>query len=546
MGDDGQVNVPLPFSFPFYGQTFNNSWMYDNGVVSFKQPDTQGALSPWQWSSQPFSNQMGSSYFISPLWADIAPKWGTTNYSTTTDGTFMRYKWDNISEYYSGGTRLSTFSLTIRPDGTFSSNYSGLNLNTSNTSVGYVGDPTKGEYTQVYYAPFGTNIQNGTISNWSGATTPPPPQYPAQCTTNPLFSTECPGYAQALALQNATPTTTTTTVTSPTAPVVSEPTQTTATPTVVAAPAPSTTVTEPVTNATPTVTSSPVNNASATSSTPSVATTASPTANNPQPKVGEVAQSGGSSSKSNVSTSQILSIVATEQSRVSSVEKSAVEQTTQQANAVASSVTQQAESVASQSQSQSIATSIQAGQISSQNAIGGSNNQSGFSINAQSVVNASIASYGQPQNDLQQGNNTGLRLTESQITNENIVLASRTPQAEDNSRFDNTRQTTSTPDRTLIEQNQVTQQPEVRQNAPMVSVNQRVRDNELAGGVSLTSIVKQPTGFELYMAAIPDVKFYAPKEVYRGQRNVDNARLLRGLTRGSDDLHQQMINQQYK
>jgi hypothetical protein len=43
---------------------------------------------------------------------------------------------------------------------------------------------------------------------------------------------------------------------------------------------------------------------------------------------------------------------------------------------------------------------------------------------------------------------------------------------------------------------------------------------------------------------MPDVAFYAPKEIYKNQVNVDNARVLRGL--GSDRLHQEMVNQQYR
>ena len=35
LGDDNMANVPLDFSFPFYGQNFNNSWMSSNGFVSF-------------------------------------------------------------------------------------------------------------------------------------------------------------------------------------------------------------------------------------------------------------------------------------------------------------------------------------------------------------------------------------------------------------------------------------------------------------------------------------------------------------------------------
>ena len=42
---------------------------------------------------------------------------------------------------------------------------------------------------------------------------------------------------------------------------------------------------------------------------------------------------------------------------------------------------------------------------------------------------------------------------------------------------------------------------------------------------------------------LQDAQFYASKDIYRGQRNVDNARVLRGL--GTDRLHQEMVNQQY-
>jgi len=42
------------------------------------------------------------------------------------------------------------------------------------------------------------------------------------------------------------------------------------------------------------------------------------------------------------------------------------------------------------------------------------------------------------------------------------------------------------------------------------------------------------------------VAFYAPREIYKNQRTVDNARVLRGLQGGSDRLHQELINLQYK
>jgi hypothetical protein len=76
------------------------------------------------------------------------------------------------------------------------------------------------------------------------------------------------------------------------------------------------------------------------------------------------------------------------------------------------------------------------------------------------------------------------------------------------------------------------------------SVNRNVQPNELAGGVDIARMATQPAGYQAYSMMMPDVAFYAPKEIYKNQVNVDNVRLLRGL--GSDRLHQEMVNQQYK
>jgi hypothetical protein len=76
------------------------------------------------------------------------------------------------------------------------------------------------------------------------------------------------------------------------------------------------------------------------------------------------------------------------------------------------------------------------------------------------------------------------------------------------------------------------------------SVNRNVQPNELAGNVDIARMATQPQGYQAYSMMMPDVAFYAPKEIYKNQVNVDNVRLLRGL--GSDRLHQEMVNQQYK
>jgi hypothetical protein len=81
--------------------------------------------------------------------------------------------------------------------------------------------------------------------------------------------------------------------------------------------------------------------------------------------------------------------------------------------------------------------------------------------------------------------------------------------------------------------------------APTSSVNKNVQPNEIAGKVDIAAIATVPTGFNAYSIVLKDAAFYEPKEVYKNQRTVDNERVLRGLTRGSDSLHQQMVDQQY-
>jgi hypothetical protein len=76
------------------------------------------------------------------------------------------------------------------------------------------------------------------------------------------------------------------------------------------------------------------------------------------------------------------------------------------------------------------------------------------------------------------------------------------------------------------------------------TVNKNVQPNELAGAVDIANMARQPTGYQAYSFALADAVFYAPKEIYRNQVNVDNARVLRQLS--SDKLHQDLVNLQYK
>ena len=93
---------------------------------------------------------------------------------------------------------------------------------------------------------------------------------------------------------------------------------------------------------------------------------------------------------------------------------------------------------------------------------------------------------------------------------------------------------------------------EAKQNIPQSnttlnigpSVNRNASDNEVAGGVDINKMALAPTGYGDYLNfTMRDSMFYAPKEVYKNQRNVDNQRALRQLT--NDSKHRDMVEMQY-
>jgi hypothetical protein len=79
------------------------------------------------------------------------------------------------------------------------------------------------------------------------------------------------------------------------------------------------------------------------------------------------------------------------------------------------------------------------------------------------------------------------------------------------------------------------------------SVKKNVQPNELAGGVDVAAMAQIPKGYEAYsLVILRDAPFYKPETIYKNQTTVDNVRVLRGLTGGSDAKHQEMVNSQYK
>lgn len=209
MGDDSNVNVPLPFTFPFYGRNFTNSWMYSNGAVNFRGPNAPGGFC---CSGLPLTTSLNSgyNYSILPLWADLIAeqskngshyKLGTTN--------SMTYGWYNVSEY-GVPNNLNSFEVKIDSTGMVDMRFSGAIVAYHPVTIGTIGDASKGEFTQNYYNPAGINmvspfqLSTGAIDICivNPISNPACPGYQsAMCSINELFTPSCPGYHQAYLTQ---------------------------------------------------------------------------------------------------------------------------------------------------------------------------------------------------------------------------------------------------------------------------------------------------------------------------------------------------------
>lgn len=281
ISDDGYARVPLQFPFPYNGRVFTESYMFSNGVVGFLNPTNS-----WCCTGFDLTVNRGSpfDFAIMPLQTDLI----NYNGRFLTEGTpqYQRYAWENISEY-GVPQNLNTFGVEIRPSGFIGMYYEQINISPWRpVTIGMTGDTSQGQFTQYYhgsgftegagrsytYNPdpcFGNPLYSSTCPGYAEAYftqqcsisplyAPSCPgyadaYYAQQCTINPLYDRTCPGFAEAYALANVVPSTSTQTVstTTPTLQVSTTGTITFDTP-VVADPVVNEVITRPATTSTST------------------------------------------------------------------------------------------------------------------------------------------------------------------------------------------------------------------------------------------------------------------------------------------------------
>ena len=401
------------------------------------------------------------------------------------------------------------------------------------------------------------------------------------CIANPLYSSNCKGYAFAIARQLSASTNTSSGVsdgtqmqdpTQPPPPPGTEPPPGSPPPPPGSPPPPP--GSEPPPGSSPPPGAPPPPGATQTASNnpagPPPANQPPPQGSGSQPRAGEVktaSDSGGS--KSGPSIGSVMSMISSNQARIGNEAKLVVQAAESAAAQSAQSAQQQAETVASALTTQSISDSTTAsGGASSTTATSNSQTQnSAVALVAaaqttvgrvdvlksatqpilfdSTVVSSSVVSIGSLSGsaNINAGSifsaSTGNQTSQYEL----FSLRGPTPVDVEAPQFEGIKIGGRSTLNDAIEQ-KVAPSGVTAQEQRTDAVNRNVQPNELAGSVDINNIARQPAGYQAYSMMMPDVAFYAPREIYRNQVNVDNARVLRQLS--SDRLHQDLVNLQYK
>ncbi len=179
LGDDDFIEVPLGFDFAFCdGNTYSTVFVGSNGFLTFGAGDTDFSESPGELVSGPPR--------IAMFWDDLSPNEGGTVTAENTGAEFV-VTFSNVPQFFAGDA--NSFTCTLRPDGTYSIEYQGVNSTdgiVGRSNGGGAADPGSidlsgeaqpfgfGQQT-IYEQVAGPWDLDGTITEWLVCEQLPPP-----------------------------------------------------------------------------------------------------------------------------------------------------------------------------------------------------------------------------------------------------------------------------------------------------------------------------------------------------------------------------------
>jgi hypothetical protein len=115
LGDDASLEVPLGFSFPFQGGSYDSVWVNSNGNLTFGSGNTD--------FSESVSELLNDQPRIAPLWDDLSPnQGGQVIFESGADSATVVF--DGVPQFLGGDN--NTFMATMRADGSYTIEYGNI------------------------------------------------------------------------------------------------------------------------------------------------------------------------------------------------------------------------------------------------------------------------------------------------------------------------------------------------------------------------------------------------------------------------------------
>jgi uncharacterized protein (TIGR03437 family) len=163
LDDDDTRRIDLPFTFPFFGASYNQVWVNSDGNLTFTAGDSAS-------TQRSLGRMTAGPPRIAPLFEDLNPGQTAGGVRVLAEAARVVVSWVKVPEYSSTGAGTpQTFQVKLYPDGRIEFSYSGAspgsavvgispgNLTPPTTLVDFASDPSA-SYTSTIAEIFGNTL----------------------------------------------------------------------------------------------------------------------------------------------------------------------------------------------------------------------------------------------------------------------------------------------------------------------------------------------------------------------------------------------------
>ncbi len=124
LGDDDSARVLLPFSFPYFGEQYDEIFVQSDGNLTLREPDADSA-------ARSLPRAIAGPPRIAPYFVDLDPSQVGAYIRVYSLSDRIIFTWDGVPQFTAAGQgRRQIFQVELTPDGAIAFHYLAVNLST--------------------------------------------------------------------------------------------------------------------------------------------------------------------------------------------------------------------------------------------------------------------------------------------------------------------------------------------------------------------------------------------------------------------------------